>query len=101
MEMKLEDPMLKENLVREIVNGMWDDADVESFKEFYYPIYQIELMLKDKRRMLWIDSRAAKEITFSDLLSGQLLPFVRILTFTPYSGRCQRQKGHPLISREC
>ncbi|MGI0078763.1 MAG: ATP-binding protein, partial [Nitrososphaerales archaeon] len=36
---KLEGPVLKENLVREIVKGMWDGADVESFKEFYYPVY--------------------------------------------------------------
>ena len=61
---KLEGPVLKENLVREIVKGMWDGADVESFKEFYYPVYQVELMLKRRRRMLWIDGRTGKEISF-------------------------------------
>ncbi|MGI0080636.1 MAG: PepSY domain-containing protein, partial [Nitrososphaerales archaeon] len=61
---KLEGPVLKENLVREIVKGMWDGADVESFKEFYYPVYQIELLRKNKRRMLWIDARTGKEIFF-------------------------------------
>lgn len=61
---KLEGSLLKENLVREIVKGMWDGADVETFKEFYYPVYQIELLLKDRRRMLWIDGRTGKEILF-------------------------------------
>ncbi len=61
---KLEGQGLRENLVREIVKGMWDGADVESFKEFYYPVYQVELLLRNRKRMLWIDGRTGKEISF-------------------------------------
>jgi hypothetical protein len=61
---KMEGQTLRENLVREIVKGMWDGADVDSFKEFYYPIYQVELLLKNRKRMLWLDGRTGKEISF-------------------------------------
>lgn len=53
---------IKEAQVREVVKGLWEGADVESFKQFYYPIYLAELVLKGRTRYIWIDGRSGKEI---------------------------------------
>ena len=55
---------IKEDDVREVVKGMWEGADLESFRQVYYPVYLAELILNRKKRYLWIDGRSGKEIEF-------------------------------------
>lgn len=55
---------IKEDDVREVVKGMWEGADLESFRQVYYPVYLAELVLHRKKRYLWIDGRTGKEIEF-------------------------------------
>ena len=53
---------IKEAEVREVVKGMWDGADVESFRQIYYPVYLSELVLNERKRYVWMDGRTGKEI---------------------------------------
>jgi uncharacterized protein DUF87 len=53
---------IKEEQVREVVKGLWVKADLESFKQIYYPVYLAELMLNERKRYVWIDGRTGKEI---------------------------------------
>jgi hypothetical protein len=59
---KLAKLRLKENEVRDVVKGLWKGADIESFRQIYYPIYLAELFLNDRKRYVWIDGRTGKEI---------------------------------------
>ena len=59
---KLAKLKINEDQVREVVKGLWNDADVESFKHIYYPVYLAELSLNDRKRYVWIDGRTGKEI---------------------------------------
>ena len=43
---------------------MWKGADMESFRQIYYPVYLSELILNRKKRYVWIDGRTGKEIEF-------------------------------------
>ena len=61
---KLAKTKIKEDQVREIVKGMWKGADLSSFRQIYYPVYLAELILKKKKRYVWIDGRTGKEIDF-------------------------------------
>jgi len=55
---------LKESDVKEAVKGLWEDADVESFETFLYPVYKVELVLRRKHRLILIDGRSGKELAF-------------------------------------
>lgn len=55
---------VKEDLVREVVKGIWSGADMDTFKQIYYPVYLAELVLNAKKRYVWIDGRTGKEIEF-------------------------------------
>ena len=48
---------IKETDVREIVKGIADGCDVDVIKTFYYPLYLVELVLKNKARRMWLDGR--------------------------------------------
>jgi hypothetical protein len=61
---KLAKLKIEEDDVREVVKGMWKGADVDSFKQIYYPVYLSELILNRKKRYVWIDGRTGKEIEF-------------------------------------
>lgn len=61
---KLAKLKIKEDDVREVVKGMWKGADIESFRQIYYPVYLSELVLNRKKRYVWIDGRTGKEIEF-------------------------------------
>jgi Helicase HerA, central domain len=61
---KLAKLKIKEDDVREVVKGMWKGADLESFRQIYYPVYLSELILNRKKRYVWIDGRTGKEIEF-------------------------------------
>ncbi|MDG6908128.1 MAG: ATP-binding protein [Nitrososphaerota archaeon] len=61
---KLAKLKIKDASVREIVKGLWKGADMESFRQIYYPVYLAELILNRKKRYVWIDGRTGKEIEF-------------------------------------
>ena len=61
-EFKLAKLKIKEDQVREVVKGLWDGADVDSFRQIYYPVYLAELYLNERKRYVWIDGRTGKEI---------------------------------------
>jgi hypothetical protein len=60
----VEGARVKEEEMRQIVRGIWEGADLDSFRVFHYPIYKVEMMLKRKKRYAWIDGRSARELTF-------------------------------------
>jgi uncharacterized protein len=54
---------LDEAKIREIVKGLFDGADLESFKVFYYPIYRVELVAKNgTSRAVLVDARSGREL---------------------------------------
>jgi uncharacterized protein len=53
---------IKEAQVREIVKGLWEGADLETFQVFYYPVYFVELILNSSSRTVAIDGRTGVEL---------------------------------------
>ena len=45
-----------------MIKGVIPYSDVQSFKRFVYPLYRVELIMKRKKRMVWLDGRTGKEI---------------------------------------
>ena len=56
---------LKEAEVREAIRGLFSGSDLQEFKPFLYPVYRVELVLEDKKRVVWVDGRSGKEIDLS------------------------------------
>jgi len=44
------------------VKGMWEGADVDSFRQIYYPVYVAEIILEGRTRHVWLDGRTGQEI---------------------------------------
>lgn len=59
---EVELPRIKEVEVRDVVKGLIDGSDIENFKPFLYPIYEVELALKRKKRTILIDGRTGNEV---------------------------------------
>jgi len=59
---KIEEYKLDEGRVREVIKGLVPYSDVQSFRRFLYPLYRVELMMKRKKRIVWLDGRTGKEI---------------------------------------
>jgi hypothetical protein len=59
---KVEEYKLDEERVREVIKGLIPYSDVQSFKRFVYPLYRVELIMKRKKRIVWLDGRTGKEI---------------------------------------
>jgi len=57
-------PKINEPDVRDAVKGLWEGADVESFEEFLYPVFKVELVIKRKHREVIVDGRSGKELPF-------------------------------------
>jgi len=53
---------IRENEVRDVVKGFIEGSDVESFKPFLYPLYRVELALKNNKRTILIDGRTGNEV---------------------------------------
>jgi hypothetical protein len=53
---------LKESEVSEVVKGMWEGADLKSFRPFPYPLYRVELALRRKRRELILDGLTGQPV---------------------------------------
>ena len=61
---KLMDSILKEASIREIVKGLWEGADVESYREFYYPIYRVGIIQGTHEREVWLDGRTGGQVAY-------------------------------------
>ena len=59
---KVEEYKLNEEKVREVIKGLSPYSDVQSFKRFVYPLYRVELIMKRKKRVVWLDGQTGKEI---------------------------------------
>ncbi len=59
---KLSKLKIKEAQVREVVKGLWEGADVDSFRQIYYPVYVAEILLEGRTRHVWLDGRTGQEI---------------------------------------
>jgi DNA-binding transcriptional ArsR family regulator len=55
---------IKEADVKDVVKGLWEGADVESFEPFLYPVFRVELVVRRKHRQVLIDGRSGKELLF-------------------------------------
>lgn len=54
--------LMKEGEVREVVKALWGESELESTTPFLYPLYRVELALKKKRRVVWVDGRTGKGV---------------------------------------
>ena len=61
---KIVPPKIKESNVKEVVKGLWEGADVESFEPFLYPTYSVELVVRRKHRQVLVDGRSGRELVF-------------------------------------
>jgi DNA-binding Lrp family transcriptional regulator len=59
---KVEEYKLDEERIREVIKGVISYSDVQSFKRFVYPLYRVELIMKRRKRVVWLDGQTGKEI---------------------------------------
>jgi len=59
---KLEEYKLDEEKVREVIKGLISYSDVQTFKRFVYPLYRVELIMKRRKRIVWLDGTTGREI---------------------------------------
>jgi hypothetical protein len=59
---KLEEYKLNEDKVREVIKGLISYSDVQSFKRFVYPLFRVELIMKRRKRIVWLDGTTGREI---------------------------------------
>ncbi len=59
---KQREKAIGEDAIREVVKGLRDDYDLAGLREFFYPVYKVELALGKKHRTVWIDGASGEEI---------------------------------------
>jgi len=59
---KVREAKLKEGEIRQVIRGLWDGADLDSYTVFLYPFYRVELTLKRRRREVWLDGRSGHQV---------------------------------------
>jgi hypothetical protein len=59
---KEEELKIKEKDIRELLKGYFQGADVDTFKPFFYPLYRVELALKGRRRVVFLDARSSRKV---------------------------------------
>ena len=59
---KVEEYKLDEKKVREVIKGLVPYSDVQTFKRFVYPLYRVELIMKRRKRIVWLDGTTGREI---------------------------------------
>ena len=59
---KMDEYKLDEERIREVIKGLISYSDVQTFKRFYYPLYRVELMMKRRKRVVWLDGTTGNEI---------------------------------------
>lgn len=58
---KISKSELDEEKTRQVVRGMIQHADVQCYRRFVYPFFRVELMLRRKKRVVWLDGRGGGE----------------------------------------
>ncbi len=53
---------IKKSEVKEVVEGLFEQHNLESFEAFSYPMYRVKLLLGQKSRTIWIDGRTGRNI---------------------------------------
>ncbi len=61
-EKDLDGITVKKSEVKEVIEGLFDQHNLESFEPFSYPLYRVKLLLGQKSRTVWIDGRTGKNI---------------------------------------
>jgi uncharacterized protein len=59
---KMDEYKLDEEKVREVIKGVIPYSDVQTFKRFVYPLYRVELIMKRRKRIVWLDGTTGNEI---------------------------------------
>ncbi len=59
---KPEEIKLNESEIREIVKGSFEGSDVETSRQFLYPVYRVDLSLKGRRRAVFLDGKTGRKI---------------------------------------
>jgi DNA-binding Lrp family transcriptional regulator len=59
---RVEKSQLTEEKLREVVRGMIQHSEVHEYREFLYPFFRVELVMKRKKRIVWLDGRTGKEV---------------------------------------
>lgn len=59
---RVEEYRLDEDNVREVIKGLIPSSDVQTFKRFLYPLYRVELVMKRRKRVVWLDGTSGKEV---------------------------------------
>jgi hypothetical protein len=59
---KTEEVKLKEEKVREVIKGLVPYSDIQSYRQFVYPFYRVEMVMRRRKRIVWLDGQTAKEI---------------------------------------
>jgi len=58
------EPDLKQ--LKEMVKGLVPNADVSELRSFYYPLFEVELVLKASRRIVYIDGRTGQPVSIDE-----------------------------------
>ena len=53
--------LIAEDSVREVLKGLIPHSDVQTFRAFFYPLYRVELMMKRRKRVVWLDGQTGEE----------------------------------------
>jgi hypothetical protein len=51
-----------ESAIREVVKGLRQDYDLTSLRQFYYPLYLVNLALRKRSRVVWLDGISGEEV---------------------------------------
>jgi len=61
---RVEKSRVTEAKLRETVKGLLEHAEIQEYREFVYPLYRVELVMKRRKRIVWLDGRSGNEGTF-------------------------------------
>jgi len=53
--------VLSEAAVREVIMGFVPLSEAQDYREFVYPLYRVEMVLK-RKRIVWLDGRTGREV---------------------------------------
>ena len=63
LDEKVDKVRVEETEIREIIRGLFEGSDLESFRPFLYPLYRVEMVSKRKTKVIWIDGRMGRKVT--------------------------------------
>ncbi len=58
----VENNVLSEASLREVIRGLVEHSEVQGYREFVYPLYRVEMVLKRRKRIVLLDGRTGKEV---------------------------------------